>query len=200
LATGHRDYVLWFTLARLDSIAMGALLAVALRDPVGRALAAKAVPWCLAAGVLVVVVLMGLPRRWELAPVIVVKYSALALLFGSLLAYLLLFGHSILGWLFRWRILQFFGKYSYGIYVFHCSFMHMTSLECLGRALHSDLLGLLLQLAIPVAASTAVAFASYHLYEKYFLRLKRYFASQRIPAGRESASPRCAAALQENPR
>jgi peptidoglycan/LPS O-acetylase OafA/YrhL len=184
LAMGRGDYVHWFTLARLDPIAIGALLAVVLRNPAGRALVAKLVPWCLAASAaLTLLIVMALSHRLEYPSVVVLKYSVFAVFFGSLMAYLLLFGRSAIAWCFRWRVLRFFGKYSYGLYVFHCLFMHLSALDGLDRTMHSELLGLFAQLVIPAAGATLVAFASYHLYEKHFLRLKRHFTSPRLIPG-----------------
>ena len=184
LMTGHDEYVFSFTLSRLDPIAVGALLAVVLRSPTARTRLGKAVPWCLVGAAIAAVVLIVLPRRMELPPVVVVRYSVFAALFGSLLAYILLFGNGVLGWCFRSRILQFFGKYSYGLYVFHLLFLpfflQRTPLEPLSRAMHSEILGLVARIAILTGASTLIAVASYHLYEKHFLRLKRYFASPRL--------------------
>ena len=74
--------------------------------------------------------------------------------------------------------LRAFGKYSYAIYVLHGLILSATV------QLTSPLLHVPSFIAKPVtmilvsAASFAVAWISYHLYEKHFLRLKRFFEYQ----------------------
>jgi peptidoglycan/LPS O-acetylase OafA/YrhL len=71
--------------------------------------------------------------------------------------------------------LQAIGKYSYAIYVFHSLILLATV------RLFSPLVYVPAFIAKPVAvfwtlsASFAAAWLSYHLYEKHFLRLKRFF-------------------------
>lgn len=75
--------------------------------------------------------------------------------------------------------LRGFGKISYGMYV-----LHMLVLWILDRELsmprvaaytHSESLGMLAYAALVLASVSTVAFVSWHLFEKQFLRLKRYF-------------------------
>ena len=86
---------------------------------------------------------------------------------------------SLWGGLLNSRWLRFFGKYSYGLYVFHGLLMWWVKdgllLNWLVRGLHSFYLGLLAHLLVLTVASTAVALLSWHLYEKHFLKLKRFF-------------------------
>jgi peptidoglycan/LPS O-acetylase OafA/YrhL len=81
---------------------------------------------------------------------------------------------------FSSRILVTAGKYSYAMYVFHLPLVII--LEMAG--LHMRTLsggqppGILAALAYSVILSVAtflMAFASWHLYEKHFLKLKRLF-------------------------
>jgi peptidoglycan/LPS O-acetylase OafA/YrhL len=87
--------------------------------------------------------------------------------------------------IFSNRVLCFFGTYSYGLYVFHYS---------LDAAFTHRLRGFLVARHVPLAASicltalllaalsTAIAYVSYHLYEKRFLQLKRFFPYRRRPS------------------
>jgi peptidoglycan/LPS O-acetylase OafA/YrhL len=81
------------------------------------------------------------------------------------------------------RILRSFGKYSYGIYV-----LHVILLVCVVQALErfmpvgfQELPGAAQKLisgACVLVLSFVVAFISYHLFERHFLRLKRFFEYQ----------------------
>lgn len=80
---------------------------------------------------------------------------------------------------FQNGVLRFFGKYSYGIYVFHFSIsglLQKPMRSFFTAHLHSKALSLVLQAGIAGVVTVLVALLSYHLYEKHFLRLKRYFA------------------------
>jgi peptidoglycan/LPS O-acetylase OafA/YrhL len=89
-------------------------------------------------------------------------------------------------------VLVFFGKYSYAMYVFQNPVMFLfeetgfhpaTTVPPLAG---SQLPGSLLQLAAGIGLTTVVALASWHLYEKHFLKLKRLFPYGRGRPERES--------------
>lgn len=81
--------------------------------------------------------------------------------------------------LFEGKILCWLGKYSYGIYVFHLIWYYFLA-ELLRRfflaTTHSKLLGVVVPGLLMMSISILSAYASYELYEKRFLKLKRYFA------------------------
>ncbi|MDE1154356.1 MAG: acyltransferase [Acidobacteriaceae bacterium] len=85
---------------------------------------------------------------------------------------------------FSSSFLRFFGRYSYGAYVLHYSIDSALTDRLRRALLHHGVpapLNLLVA-AIPlIALSMAVAYASYHLYEKHFLALKKYFPYKRAP-------------------
>lgn len=92
--------------------------------------------------------------------------------------------------------LRFFGKYSYCLYVCHLPIIVVfakAGLNCghLVPILHSELLSVAAVDGIALAVSIAVAMASWHLYEKQWLKLKNLRALQRphpIPASACSLS------------
>jgi peptidoglycan/LPS O-acetylase OafA/YrhL len=90
------------------------------------------------------------------------------------------------GWLSRLfgPKLQFLGTYSYGLYVFHhlisyYYFKHQTEF-ILGRWIGSHTAAVFLQAIVGMVVSLGIAIASYHLFEKRFLALKRRWEE---PAG-----------------
>jgi peptidoglycan/LPS O-acetylase OafA/YrhL len=81
--------------------------------------------------------------------------------------------------LFANSTLRFFGKYSYGIYVFHYSLDTMLTVPTrlyVSNHLHSKALGVVAGACVVMAATIPVALLSYHFYEARFLSLKRYFS------------------------
>jgi peptidoglycan/LPS O-acetylase OafA/YrhL len=80
--------------------------------------------------------------------------------------------------LFENDVLGFFGKYSYGIYVFHYSMAGWFTRpirQYLNDAQGSKLISVVVGALIVGTLSVLVAMASYHLYETPFLRMKRFF-------------------------
>jgi peptidoglycan/LPS O-acetylase OafA/YrhL len=80
---------------------------------------------------------------------------------------------------FHSRSMVFLGTYSYGLYVYHHFISYYlttnrTELE-LARWLGSHGAAVTLQATLGASASLAVAYLSYELFEKRFLKLKRLF-------------------------
>lgn len=85
-------------------------------------------------------------------------------------------------------ILRFFGKYSYGLYVFHFSIEALLSgpiRAFVGARFHSKALGVLAAAVVVALLTIVVSLLSYHLYESRFLKLKKYFGYSQyaVPAG-----------------
>ena len=173
-----------FTPTHLDGLMVGALLAVALRSERGleqwRAWAPRVLWWGSTAFVVFGVLRGGL--RADDPVISVAGQPLLAGVFGALLVAALhpggvarVFEHPALRWV---------GKYSYGLYVFHLPVIGALlwrDLVPLKGGVGSRLLGVLLIAAVAAVVSCAVAWLSYHAYEKHFLGLKRYFATRPRP-------------------
>ena len=83
--------------------------------------------------------------------------------------------------IFRNSVLRFFGRYSYGIYVFHYTLDELLTGRIRGvvdAEFHSKAFGVFSGAVIVAIASVLVAVGSYHFYEKHFLLLKKYFSYQ----------------------
>jgi peptidoglycan/LPS O-acetylase OafA/YrhL len=91
-------------------------------------------------------------------------------------------GHRLLASPF----LRFFGKYSYCLYICHLPIIVILARAGLNSAhlagkLHSQLLAVLAVDGIALAVSIMIAYASWHLYEKQWLKLKNLQGMQREP-------------------
>jgi len=178
--TGDAAYLL--TPCRMDALALGAFLALLARGPDGGRPLTR---WGwgllgLAAVVAAVAVALRMPGPTAVyAPAL--KYSIYALLFGGVLALAVRAPRTgVVGRFWSSSFLTFFGKYSYGLYVFHYAlrpaFRWLLPAGELSALLGSRLLGVMAHAALAVALSVAAAWLSWHLFEKHFLKLKRRFA------------------------
>jgi peptidoglycan/LPS O-acetylase OafA/YrhL len=80
------------------------------------------------------------------------------------------------------RPLTFLGKYSYGLYVFHYILLPFFSM-CfppaeIGRSLGSPRAGVVISILLSIIGTLVVAIASYELFEKRFLQLKKWFGGR----------------------
>jgi peptidoglycan/LPS O-acetylase OafA/YrhL len=176
------------TPGRLDELALGALLAVALREAAWRPWVRRAWPAALvagAAGFLALGLALG-PFDMHREPLEIWSHSLLGLGFAGLVAGAVV-GEGTpapLQRLLAWRPLPWLGRYSYGLYVVHY-FVHLTALRWLrstptGAALLADRLGYALYAAAGAGVSLALAWASWHLVERRFLALKRFFVARPV--------------------
>jgi len=196
---GEAAYVL--TPARMDSLAVGAYLALAARGPGGLTRVAQlARPTTITIGAVLVALFFwrGGIAPWD--PIMkTIGHTLLAFFFGALLVLTLVSPpKTITGRIFASSQLSFFGRYSYALYVFHAPILFFN----LGSFLPLDLVptvfgSLLLKKLVFVTSATlisiAIALASWHLYEKQFLKLKRFFPYQspenRLAPARPTATP-----------
>jgi peptidoglycan/LPS O-acetylase OafA/YrhL len=175
---------------RLDGLALGAFLALIVRQPRGVERLARALPLAAPAigGLLAVsFVWTRLVSRDGLEFILPVRAALILLLLACLLVWALVAPkRSATSWFFCSRVMVFLGTYSYGLYVYHhfISYyltVNRTDLE-LGRWLGSHLAAVALQATLGILASLALAYLSYQLFEKRFLNLKRLFATAKEPA------------------
>ena len=87
---------------------------------------------------------------------------------------------SLIGRFAANRLLVFLGIYSYGIYLFHRLLVwpmaRFAGVSFFNRLLHFQPAAEVLSVLAAIAATVGLAFLSWHLYEKQFLKLKKYFA------------------------
>jgi peptidoglycan/LPS O-acetylase OafA/YrhL len=179
---------------RLDGLALGAFLAVMARQPGGVERLVRELPRAVTifGGLLAATFVWTLlVSREGLELVLPVRAALMQMLLGCLLVWALVAPkRSVTSRFFRSRSMVFLGTYSYGLYVYHhfISYYlttHRTELE-LARWLGSHGAAVALQAVLGASASLAVAYLSYELFEKRFLRLKRLFETAKEPASRPS--------------
>ena len=190
------SYVL--TPARLDCLAVGALLSLTFRGDYRP----EIVTW--ARRVLLVtfvfVTALGI-REGALQQRESVTYSVgftgIALFYGSLLVLAVTTPRgSVLSRALDNGFLRMLGKYSYALYL--CHGPAATAVRLLyhprDQPLYfgSSLPRTLIYLVLAGAASLVVALLSWHLLEKHFLKLKRFFPSERAPTPQEEQEARAA--------
>jgi peptidoglycan/LPS O-acetylase OafA/YrhL len=172
----------WLTLQKMDGLAIGALIAIAVRErefllylPSGATFRR------LSLGLfLVLAALLILPRRFNVPAVDALTDTVAVAFFGLVLV-------GVLQSLPTGRptrilsnpFLAAFGKYSYGLYVIHgilrpC-FAHQLDFGDYFRRHGFSAFYCILYYLVTIGVSFGLAYASYHVFEKHFLALKRYF-------------------------
>jgi peptidoglycan/LPS O-acetylase OafA/YrhL len=194
------DTIYCFTLCRMDALLAGAFVAIVadngLRWETRRRQAGLAALGSLT--ILVAAMAVTGTTFWPGRFMQTAGYSLLALFFGAVLVLAVTAPPGSRGRrLLEGRVLTFFGKYSYGLYVFHAMFWPAfdrgpLAIAALTSRLGSYLLAVVVHATAASAISIAVAVLSWHLYEKQFLKLKRYFdyRGAPVPALAVATAPR----------
>jgi peptidoglycan/LPS O-acetylase OafA/YrhL len=181
---------------QLDSLAIGGFIAVYLRQPGGEAATQRLIVPMIFAGIGLLLLQFGARHFFEHVDALQsLRSGAFHLLLAALLLKALV-APTASGWsrFFRSSSMVTLGKYSYGLYVYHHFFSyyftkHGTVLV-LASLMGSDIAALVIQALAGMAASMVIAWLSYEYFEKYFLRLKRFWHSSARASIRAQPSPR----------
>lgn len=180
LASVNDVAVYALTPGRLDALAMGALLSIVVRDdPRTHRLGRIAnLTFVISA---TFIVLSFILTRWvpSARPSLhEIRQTAFAGCFCSILLYSIS-GPRFVRQFFRSHTMTFFGKYSYGLYVFHflfCYFLLRYRTEfVVARLVGSHTLAIFIQAAVGIGVAVIISLLSYNLFEKHFLKLKAKF-------------------------
>lgn len=162
----------YFTFTTMDCLAMGALLAISEQHGSG-----SYKHW----RVLAIISIGLLLPMWFIfngagnTLIQIVKLPTIALFYTSIIGCLIT-RRSVLNRFFDLRFLQFTGKISYGLYVFH-----PLCFTLIDHFINPN--NLFINAALSFFVSYAVAFISFYGFENHFIKLKRYFE---IPTLKES--------------
>jgi peptidoglycan/LPS O-acetylase OafA/YrhL len=186
-ALGEPGAVLYvLTPTHLDPLAAGAWLALVAREPGGLDWVKARVPVALALGLLGIAAIM-LTAHGPVVETLAMQsvgYPLLALTCAALLAGALTGPvSSPLGRLWRSKVLGFFGRLSYGLYVLHPLLLLLVAwrgfdVAWFAQRAGSQLLGQVVFAGLMTALSAGVALVSWHAWEQPFLRLKSRFPMQ----------------------
>lgn len=167
-------YVVTFT--RFDALSIGAICALAIRGPRGVAGVVPAGWAAMLAGGAAVLAIIALRHTLDHADLVMrtVGYTLLAIAFGGViivgLSWRLLNAGLNLG------VLRWFGRYSYGMYVWHPIVNVLLYYTAIKPALGiQGPLANALYIVVSFVAMVLVSLASYHFWEQPFLRLKDRF-------------------------
>ena len=189
------DWMNRSTLCRADELLAGAALAILLRGPHAERVLERAKP-ALAISLTIALAARGLSwwidaeitAGWQSILLTSVDYTLVMLVATALIACCLNPASRVRS-AFSWKYLRSVGKYSYGLYVLHLVFLPGVTfllLAPLRHTLHNRVLPRLLISLIVFSLSGVAAYASFHLYEKRFLRLKRFFDYDPAPTTSEA--------------
>jgi len=166
------------THARMDSLAAGALIALAVRGPQGLAPLVKPALYVLPMSAAVFLTIAIARKNFSNADLYLGTIGPTLLWagFGALLILSLTWRPA--GTLMSLPILRWFGKYSYGLYVWHPILWMIIfhSPWCRDLRTGQRMIDLPATAIIAVTTVLAVGLLSWHLWEKQFQRLKRNFA------------------------
>ncbi len=167
---------------RLDALAIGAFIALVARSKNGLK---QLLPWTYnlmpVTGVILSYFLLTGSINKKLTIMIQYGYSVVAFFFGSLLVILLTqnpvsYSNRILSSNF----LKTFGKYSYALYLFNQPIValinnNIFNYRTFPRLYGSMIPGQVIFLLLVIIFTFILAYISWHIFEKHFLKLKRFF-------------------------
>ena len=178
-----------FTLFRLDALCAGAWIALAARGPGGLgALLPAARGTFLIAGLLLLPPVLLHMRLKTLPTTLFACFFAASILLAVAAP-----RRGLLSHLGRSRLLQWFGRYSYGMYVYQNLLLYglgdLFTAQSLQHLTGSALLGRFGFMFIMSLLTCGLAWLSWHGYEKHWLAWKHLFESKRPTAPCEPLTP-----------
>jgi peptidoglycan/LPS O-acetylase OafA/YrhL len=174
-------HLYFWTPFRIDSLAWGALGAVVIERFEKRAIDALRLLSLVGGGAMCLFTLVRMHGDLSFLAPLVQKlfYSGIDMLSLGMILTSVRRG-SWLGALLKTAWLRWFGRYSYGIYMFHLMLMGIGEglRDAVNKVTGSRPLGALALVLGTLGATVALAYVSFNFYERPFLRLKDRFGSK----------------------
>ncbi len=198
LTLNGADPLITFVLTpcRIDTLAVGSFLAVLARTEGGLAAAR---PWAvrlfMLGGLALASIFVVEGRIIAMSDLVrTVGFTLVALFYGSALVLVLTAGPATrLTHAFNNPGLRAFGKYSYALYLLHgpvgTFLVDVIQPERFPRIGDSMILGMTVYCVAAMAVSLGAAWISWHLVERHFLALKRFFRTQDAPTPARGRAP-----------
>ena len=175
-AGANRWWLAYSLFTRMDSLLIGAAIALI---PLPQKRHAH---WLLIGSVAIYAILVAIGRTlfFTSPPILLLGYTVLAFFYASILV-LALHPETHVARFLSISPLRFLGRLSYGIYLWH--YLLSAKEEALHKkislAMHPQALASLSVFGIAFGLSVAIAFLSYRIIERPFLRLKEWFEGTR---------------------
>jgi len=191
----------WWTLyvitpGRMDALALGGAVACVMHLPALRAWTQMRITAISVATLLLFLLGAVLTHAYDRTawPGQTLGYSLLAVCCAALVGSVAITEHTVptrLASVLAWRPLRLFGRYSYAIYVFHNLLHKLVGEPWLTNHFgeHPPIQVVFIYATTVLAVSYPLGMCSYHVLEKHFLTLKRFF----VP-GRSARSARVSTA------
>jgi peptidoglycan/LPS O-acetylase OafA/YrhL len=175
----------WSTVTFSGGLALGAYCAIVYSEDGGlEARLPLAQKGILIFGALFLALSM-VPRRFYFDFINIITHQVSWFFFASLIVIVLTNKEKkgLLIPFFTCGIMRTFGKISYGLYVYHGIlrpvFERIFPRDQLINIVGSPILGIVLYFALTIGFTFMLSWLSWHLYEKQFLKVKRYFESKK---------------------
>ena len=170
-----------FTLTRMDGLLAGGILAILIRENVK--LLEKIIPALLGISFLTILAIYVFTQNFADNNPLFIKigYTLFDVFFGGIIIMIFETGKigSHLRAILERKFLLFFGKYSYGIYVYHWilfCFLNPRLLNFYGKFNSAIIDPQIFAALTCTIMAIIISYISYNLFEKQFLKLKKYFS------------------------